>query len=78
MPRQRVKPVFIFQDAGSGDMFGDDPICKKLLADQEALALIDNTQVASDVDYKQSQVVFFPGQFPLFSFESVKTQDYLG
>ena len=57
----------LFQDPNGNDMWSDDASCQKLLADQEALALIDNTQVASDVDYKKYQVIFFPGQFPFFS-----------
>lgn len=64
--------------ADSGDMFGDDPSCKKLLADQEALALIENTQVASDVDFKQYKIVFFPGgHAPMYDLPDVESTNQL-
>jgi len=42
-------------------MFKDDPTCVKLLADSEALELINTTKVAADVDASQYTVVFYPG-----------------
>ena len=44
-------------------MFKDDPVCAKLLADNDALELINNTKVAADVDASQYTVVFFPGSY---------------
>ena len=52
---------FFIKDVGSGEIFKDDPICQKFLADSEGLAMIDNTKVASSIDYSQYQVVFVPG-----------------
>ena len=42
-------------------MFKEDPICQKLIADSDALSMIENTKVASSVDHTQFQAVFFPG-----------------
>lgn len=42
-------------------MFAEDPGCKRFLADEQALKMVENTTVAKDVDFKKYHVVFFPG-----------------
>ena len=50
-------------DPGSGQMFGDDPVCNHFLTDDTAMSMVENTRTPGDVSATEYDAIFFPGGF---------------
>ena len=44
----------VWQDPGSGEAFKDDAICQEFLANEHAMAQIDNTKTAAQVSARSA------------------------